>query len=166
MKELIRQKGMFEHLSKDLDNLEDGFLDEPSFFVWVDDGEDGYRDTVDTEQYFSEYCNSSNSNEVHLFTENYHFHYLPDFKELSIYQMFHFNTSEYGVPPEYYRDELHDAVDSQILLKYNGFWFSDAEYTYNSEEERFQLSCTDLGFYIDVVERAREMFFAEMNREH
>ncbi|ENR0918735.1 hypothetical protein ACETM9_003542 [Salmonella enterica] len=161
MKELIKQKCMFELLSTEINS---GIvLDEPE--CWLRD----YYDepfTVPIDSYMDDYCTTIFPDEVHLFTNNFHFIHYPSTKEIRIYLMFHFNTSEYGVPPEYYRDELHDNMESCIAINSNGFWFSDENYTYSTEEEIFHLSCTELGFYIDIVERAKEFIYAEIqNRE-
>lgn len=157
---MLNNKLIFDELLKQVTKGE--FYDEPMFLLWHGSGEEEYQDYCDTEEYMKEYCKLAFAEDVNLFTDSFHFYYSVLTEELSISGIFHFNTSEYGVEPAYYRDELHDQEDAIIISKF-GFEFRDEKHEYRTEEEKFQLSCTELGYYIDIVDKARELFMIEYN---
>lgn len=155
---LKRRNDFFKHLLKQID---DGWSleDEPSFCISNWDGEDEY---VETEQYMKDYCTASGT---HLFLPEFHFKYSKNGKEdeLTISLIFHFNTSEYGVSPEYVQDQIHDSEMEWVTIGDHEFCTEAGMFPLGRcEEERFQLSCTDLGYYCDAVTRIKEFFMKEL----
>ena len=165
MKNLLDNREYFEVLYKEFQEEIDVLADKPSVSIDVWDGFDYDTLYIDTEPYIRDYCPKIGG-DIHLFTYKFHICYSPITQEIDIREIFHFNTSEYGVPSEYCRDELHDSDACVIIIKEDTFWFNDEEYSLGStEEQKFQLSCTELGYYIDVIEFVRN-FIIEDLEEH
>lgn len=163
MNDLIRNRDYFQLLAKEFSHEEiDVLSDEPCFTIDRWNGEDYDYDIVDNESYLRDYCPNIGSY-VNLFTNKIHVCYDPDNGEIELREMFHFNTSEYGVPSEYCKDEIHDSDACVIIIKKDTFWFNDEEYRMGStEEERFQLSCTDLGYFIDIINEVKRFILEDI----
>lgn len=163
MKDLILNKDYFEFLEKEFSPEEiDVLSDEP--YVWIDqwNGEDYDSELIDSETYMQNYCPKI-GNYTHLFTNRVHVCYDNENGEIELREIFLFNTSEYGVPSEYFRDELHDSDQRVIIIKKDTFWFEEEEYRLgSSEEERFQLSCTELGYFIDIINTVKRFIIEDI----
>lgn len=163
MKDLILNKDYFEFLEKEFSPEEiDVLSDEPYYTIDRWNGEDYDFDFVDTKRYMIDYCPKIGNN-THLFTHKIHVCYDNNNDEIELREIFHFNTSEYGVPAEYCKDELHDSDQRVIIIKKDTFWFEDEEYRLgSSEEERFQLSCTEVGYFIDVINTVKRFIIEDI----
>lgn len=163
MNELIRNRDYFSFLAKEFSREEiDVLSDEPHFRIDFWDGEGYDVKIVNSEQYMINYCPSF-TNDVHLFTNNIHVCYDPDNGDIELREIFHFNTTDYGIPTEYCQDELHDSDACVVIIKKDTFSFNDEEYRMGStEEERFQLSCTDLGYFIGVINEVKRFILEDI----
>lgn len=163
MERLNLNKEFFERLVKDLDN-DDVMCDTPMISVEVYYGDGEYEESfIETSQYMEDYCSGA-ENKINLFTENFHFAYDTSIDEIEISELIYFNTGEYGIPREYARDEIHCGDDLLQITK-NTFFYRNEQYSLGStEEERFQLSCTDIGYFIDVVLRAKQYMLEDISK--
>ena len=163
MHKLIRNKEYFQMLAKEFSEI-DVLSDEPCFTVDYWNGEEYDFEIIDNESYLRDYCPKI-GNDIHLFTDRIHVCYDPDRDVIDLHEMYHFNTREYGVPSEYCKDEIHDNDANHIIIKKDTFWYNDEEYQMgSSEEERFQLSCTELGYFIDVLNEVRRFILEDIEK--
>lgn len=163
MNELIRNKKYFEMLASEFSPEQiDVLSDEPYFSIEYWNGEDYDFNIIPSENYMRGYCPDIGG-DMHLFTDKIHVCYNPNDGEIELREMFHFNTSEYGVPSEYVEDQLHDSDSNVIIIKKDTFWYNDEEYKMgSSEEEMFQLSCTDLGYFIGVLNEVKRFILEDI----
>lgn len=163
MHKLIRNKEYFQMLAKEFSEI-DVLSDEPCFTVDYWNGEEYDFEIIDNESYLRDYCPKI-GNDIHLFTDRIHVCYDPDRDVIDLHEMYHFNTREYGVPSEYCKDEIHDNDANHIIIKKDTFWYNDEEYQMgSSEEERFQLSCTELGYFIDVLNEVKRFILEDIEK--
>ena len=150
-------------LAKEFSEI-DVLSDEPCFTVDYWNGEEYDFEIIDNESYLRDYCPKI-GNDIHLFTDRIHVCYDPDRDVIDLHEMYHFNTREYGVPSEYCKDEIHDNDANHIIIKKDTFWYNDEEYQMgSSEEERFQLSCTELGYFIDVLNEVKRFILDDIEK--
>lgn len=163
MNELNRNRDYFKLLAEEFSHdMIDVLSDEPCFTVDFWNGEEYDFNIIDNQSYLRDYCPKF-TGDIHLFTNKIHVCYTPDNGDIELREMFHFNTSEYGVPSEYCKDEIHDSDACVIIIKKDTFWFNDEEYRMGStEEERFQLSCTDLGYFIEVLNEVKRFILEDI----
>lgn len=133
--------------------LQGEFSNEPLIFIYVQtyDEDDDYQEIVDTDQYMKEYCSTLNG-QVNIFSGDFRFRYNPLDESVTVYPIFHFNTREYGVEAAYAEDQLHESDEYGLYITKSSFNYMNDEIRWETEEEKFQLSCTDLGFFIDACD--------------
>lgn len=164
MKELIERVDFFELIALEFDpECTDILSDVPIFPIENDDGTSSYLE--DYEDYLRSFCPTAN-NEVHLFTEIIHVQYNPNNKEIVLCAMDTFNSTEAGIAREYAKLYLIDTGEyCKLTIKENSFIFNNKEYKLGTtEEENFQISCTDMGYFNNVVNEVKKFILQDIDK--